>query len=142
MSCFAQDGPIDEQVKSKTAGVGVRFAIDPVGGATGTQAFRSLASDGRLLLYGSLTNEPIEVDPRLMIAGKRVIEGFWLGHWMRGRSVPASLMMFGAIGKLMRAGVLATEPGEKFSLESIGAAVKAAETPGRKGKALLWIGSR
>ena len=137
----SEDGPIHEQVRAKTNGAGVRFAIDPVGGETGTRVFQSLANDGKLLLYGSLSNEPIAVDPRLMIAGKRVVEGFWLGYWMRGRSIPASLMLFNEIGKLMREGILATEPGERFPLESIVAAVKAAETPGRKGKAMLLIGS-
>lgn len=137
----SEDGPIDEQILAQTNQRGVRYAIDPVAGETGTRVFRSLACDGKLLVYGSLTHEPIAIDPRMMIAGKRVVEGFWLGHWMRGRSIPESLLLFHQIGKLMREGVLATEPGKGFGLESIVDAVKEAERPGRRGKALLRIGS-
>ena len=53
-----EDGPIHEQVRGLTGGLGVRFAIDPVGGAIGTELFRSLGDDGRLLVYGSLSEQP------------------------------------------------------------------------------------
>jgi NADPH:quinone reductase len=135
-------GPIEEQVGRLTAGAGVRFAVDPVGGATGTGLFRSLAADGRLLVYGSLANEPLQVDTRLMIAGKRVIEGFWLGHWMRDRSIPSALKLFHEIAGLIRGGVLATELGAAFPLDAIGDAVREAEVVGRRGKVLLRIGVR
>ena len=90
----SEDGPIDEQVRRIVGGDGVKHAIDPVGGETGTAVFRSLAPEGRLVLYGTLSGEPIQIDPRLMISGKRVVQGFWLGYWMRERSIPAALLLF------------------------------------------------
>jgi NADPH:quinone reductase len=134
------DGPLEEQVRRATAGAMVKFALDPVGGETGTQVFDALAADGRMVVYGTLTGEPIRVDSRKMIAGKRVLEGFWLGHWMRARSIPAALLLFRQIGQLIRAGVLATEVGASFPLESIGVAAEAAEVVGKPGKILLRIG--
>ena len=86
------DGPIDEQVRRITGEQGVRYAIDPVGGQTATEVFRSLGENGRLILYGTLSGEPISVDPRLVISGPRSVEGFWLGHWMRQRSIPSALL--------------------------------------------------
>ena len=77
-----------------------------------------------------------------MIAGKRVVEGFWLGHWMPRRSIPAALRLFRDIAALIRAGVLATEPGALFPLDAIGDAVREAERVGRRGKVLLKIGER
>jgi NADPH:quinone reductase-like Zn-dependent oxidoreductase len=68
-----------------------------------------------------------------------VVEGFWLGHWMRQRSIPAALKLFHEIAVLIRAGVLATEIGESFALGSVAAAVRAAEVAGRHGKVLLKI---
>jgi NADPH:quinone reductase-like Zn-dependent oxidoreductase len=133
------DGPIDEQVRRAVGRAGVPCALDPVGGETGTEVFRSLAAEGRMLLYGTLSGEPIRLDPRLMISGKRVVEGFWLGHWMRQRSIPAALRLFGQIGRLIRAGVLATDVGAAFPLESLGDAVGAAEAVGRRGKVLLRL---
>jgi hypothetical protein len=36
-----------------------------------------------MLVYGSLTGEPIRVgaDPRFILAGRRILEVFWLGYW-------------------------------------------------------------
>ena len=138
----SSDGPIDEQVHRIAGPDGVKYAIDPVGGDTGTGVFRALAAEGRMLVYGTLSGEPIQIDPRLMIAGKRVVEGFWLGHWMRERSIPAALKLFHEITALMRSGVLATETGPSIAMEGIGEAVRAAEAVGRQGKVLLTIGAR
>ncbi len=138
----SEDGPIDEQVRRIVGSNGVRHAIDPVGGETGTAVFRSLADDGRLLLYGTLSGEPIQIDPRLMISGRRIVEGFWLGYWMRQRSIPGALMHFREIAKLIRQGVLNSEIGEVFPLDRIGDAAQQAETTGRHGKVLLQISPR
>ena len=131
------DGPIGEQVARVAGPAGVRFVIDPVGGETGTALFDALAADGRMLVYGTLSGEPLRIDPRKMIAGRRVVEGFWLGHWMRGRSVPRALLLFREIAGLIRSRVLATEPGPAFPPSEIAAAVRAAEVPGHIGKVLL-----
>ena len=68
------DGPIDEQVRKVVGGEGVSYAIDPVGGETGTGVFNALANGGRMLCYGTLEEAAIRVDPRKMIAGRRVVE--------------------------------------------------------------------
>ena len=78
------DGPVDEQVREIVGPQGVRFAIDPVVGEVGTQMFQALGDDGRMLVYGSLTGEPIQVglDPRYILSGRRTLEVFWLGYWL------------------------------------------------------------
>lgn len=133
------DGPVDEQVRALTGGKGVHYALDPVGGDTGTEVFNSLADDAKMLVYGTLSGEPIRIDSRRMIAGKRIVEGFWLGHWMRGRSIPASLLLFREIAAQIRTNVLSTEVGGRFSMVDIGEAVRQAEVVGKKGKILLAI---
>jgi NADPH2:quinone reductase len=135
----SSDGPIDQQVRDLTGGRGVSYALDCVGGETGSQVFKALGDDSHMLVYGLLSDEDIHFDPRAMIAGKRVIEGFWLGHWMLARSKIKALGLFREIGGLIRDGALATDPGPRFPLDSIGAAVKEAEAVGRKGKVLLTM---
>jgi NADPH:quinone reductase-like Zn-dependent oxidoreductase len=135
----SSDGPIDEQVRAITGGEGVRCAIDPVGGETGTGVFRSLAPSGRLLLYGTLSDQPIEVDPRLVISGPRSVLGFWLGHWMRERSIPSVLLLFREIANLIRQGVLRSEIGQTYPLEDLRKAVQEAGVVGRQGKVLLRL---
>ncbi|WP_406700956.1 zinc-dependent alcohol dehydrogenase family protein [Singulisphaera sp. Ch08] len=138
----SSDGPIDAQVRKIVGAEGVKYAIDPVGGETGTGVFQSLAADGRMLVYGTLSQQPLQIDPRLMIAGKRVVEGFWLGHWMRERSIPSALRLFREIANLIRAEVLATEIGKAFPIDAIIDAAREAEQVGRHGKVLLQIGNR
>jgi NADPH2:quinone reductase len=135
----SSDGHIDQQVHRITGGKGVRYAIDPVGGQTGTEVFRSLGENGRLILYGTLSAEPIAVDPRLVISGPRTVEGFWLGHWMRSRSIPSALLLFREIASLIRQEVLLSEIGRTFPLHEIQAAAREAATVGRQGKTLLTL---
>ncbi len=134
------DGPIDEQVRKVVGGEGVSYAIDPVGGETGTGVFNALANGGRMLCYGTLEEAPIRVDPRKMIAGRRVVEGFYLGHWAAERSKVKMVLLFREISRLIGAGVLATETGREYPLGAIGEAVREAEAVGRHGKVLLRIG--
>jgi NADPH:quinone reductase-like Zn-dependent oxidoreductase len=136
----SSDGPIDEQVRQITGGAGAKYAVDPVGGETGTAVFRSLAPGGRLVLYGTLSGEPLTVDPRLVISGPRTVEGFWLGHWMRERSIPSALLVFREIVALIRQGVLRSEIGEIFPLAEIKEAARQAGVVGRQGKVLLKMG--
>jgi len=136
----SDEGPIDEQVRRIAGGEAVRFAVDPVGGETGTQVFRALGGGGRLLLYGTLSGEPIQVDPRLVISGPRAVEGFWLGHWLRQRSIPAALLLFREIAALIRQGVLRSEVGKTYPLADIRSAAREAATVGRQGKVLLKLG--
>jgi NADPH:quinone reductase-like Zn-dependent oxidoreductase len=135
----SSDGPIDQQVFRITGGKGVRCAIDPVGGQTGTEVFRSLGENGRLILYGTLSAEPLQIDPRLVISGPRTVEGFWLGHWMRERSIPSALLLFREIAALIRKQVLSSDIGHTYPLHEIQAAVREAATIGRRGKVLLKL---
>jgi NADPH:quinone reductase-like Zn-dependent oxidoreductase len=135
------DEPIPERVRAITGGAGVAYAIDCVGGATGSDAVRSLADGGRLLVYGTLSGEPLTFDSRALIAGQKSVEGFWLSEWARAQRVLTMLALFREVGRLLREGVLATEVGPTFPLEQVREAVKEAAAPGRKGKVLLRIGT-
>jgi NADPH:quinone reductase len=144
------DGPIDQQVRDIVGPQGVRYAIDPVTGQTGTEIFRSLSEDGRMLVYGSLTGEPIRVgeDPRFTLSGRRTLEVYWLGYWLPRlddsgfypSATPAAAQLMEEIAGLIRQGVLETSPGAKYSLRDIHAAVAEAESVGRGGKVLLAPG--
>ena len=135
----SSEGPIDEQVRRITGGDGVRFALDPIGGEAGTGVFRSLASGGRLVVYGTLSGEPIELDPRHLISGRKVVEGFWLGHWMRDRTMPSALLLFREIAALIRQGVLSSQIGSSFDVDEIHEATRQAESIARVGKVLLRL---
>ncbi|WP_236023039.1 zinc-binding dehydrogenase [Dictyobacter formicarum] len=133
------EGPIDEQVRKIVGPQGVKYAIDPVGGETGTQIYQALGVEGRMLVYGSLTGEPIHVgaDPRFILAGRRILEVFWLGYWFPRLDGATRRQLAQERVSLQRAGILATSAAQRFPLDKISAAVIQAEATGRQGKVLL-----
>lgn len=130
-----------ERVLSVSGSSGVKFAIDPVGGKTASAMVSCLGPNGRLLLYGTLSSQPLAFSPReLMTVGARV-EGFWLSNFMNSLGLLGKLGLIRTISSLIREGVLTSDVGETFPLEQIADAVRAAEAPGKPGKVLLRIGS-
>lgn len=141
--CLSEaDGPIEQQVMDATGGKGVRYAIDPVGGATGTAVVRCLTASGHALLYGLLSGEPIEVDPRLMITGSKKVEGFWLAEWLPRQGIPKSLRTFRTVKRLMREGVIQIDVAGVYPIEKIADATRHVQSAARGGKVILRIAQR
>lgn len=126
------------QVQEKTKG-GVRFAIDPVGGPTGSAMVECLTGGGRMLVYGTLSPEPLTFSSRTLMTIGASVEGFWLSRYMSQCGLLAKLGLMRTLGGLIRDGVLAAEVGASFPLEKVTEAVRAAEEPGKAGKVLLRI---
>jgi NADPH:quinone reductase-like Zn-dependent oxidoreductase len=135
------DGPLPEQVRAIVP-EGVRYAIDPVGGKTGSEVIASLGYGGRCLLYGSLTDEPLSLHPRLAIGNDLRIEGFWLGAWAKKQRILTMLKLFKQVRAMMKEGVLQSAFAATYPLEEVRKAVEHAATPGKGGKVLLKIGTR
>jgi NADPH:quinone reductase-like Zn-dependent oxidoreductase len=133
------DESIEERVRALTGGAGVPFALDAVGGATGSAVVRALAPGGRLLAYGVLSGEPLALDPRTLIAGQKHVEGFWLADWALAQGIGTMLGLFRRLARLTADGVLTSEVGASFPLDQVREAVRQAETPGRRGKVLLTM---
>ena len=138
------DGPIDEQVRRIVGPEGVKYAIDPVVGETGTQMFKALHEEGRMLVYGSLTGEPIRMgeDPRYILSGRRVLEVYWLGYWLPRLEEAARHQLAEDIATLVRDGILETRPGDTYSLGEIVPAITQAELTAREGKVILVPGKK
>jgi NADPH:quinone reductase-like Zn-dependent oxidoreductase len=133
------DESLADRVAALTQGAGVPFALDAVGGATGSEVVRSLGSGGRLLVYGTLSGAPLTFDPRLLMVGQKRVEGFWLSEWLRGQRPLRLLGLFREVRRLAREGVLQSAVGATFPLEQVREAVRQAATPGRHGKVVLRI---
>jgi NADPH:quinone reductase-like Zn-dependent oxidoreductase len=131
---------LKEEVRRITSGSFVKYAIDAVGGSTGSATALCLGPGGRMLAYGALADEPLSISPRTLITFGVVIEGFWLARWMTEAGVLNKLRIMRRITQLMREGVLVSNIAATFPLDQIANAVRTVETPGRQGKVLLHIG--
>lgn len=130
---------IADKVQSIVGDGGVKYALDPVAGATGSALAGCLGDRGRLLVYGTLTNEPLSFSARDLMRCRASVEGFWLGHYMLGLDVVSKIAMMRKVGKLIRKGILASQVGNTYSLDQIADAVDDSEKTGRGGKTLLKI---
>ena len=128
------------KVSDATGGEPVRYAIDPVAGATGGAAVRCLGEGGRLISFGTLSGDPLAMPARHVLFHGITVEGFWLGKWMAAASLPTKLGVMRSVGKLLSSGVIANDVGESYPLDRIAEAVAAAEEPARGGKVWLKIG--
>ena len=121
---------------------GVRYAIDAVGGSIGSAVVRCLGSDGHLLVYGTLSSQPLSFSPRsLMTVGSR-IEGFWLGNFMSKMGLMFKLRLIRKLSSLIQSGVLGSTVDHVLPLSEIEKAVRLAEESapdGQSGKILLQL---
>lgn len=133
--CTADESIVD-RAQTLTHGE-LHYALDAVGGQTAVEVVKSLGHGGRMLVYGTLSGEPMPLDPRTLMVGSIGIEGFWLSNWVARQNKLTMLRLFQRIKALLAAGVLTTEVGKVFSLADIQSAVSHALTAGRRGKTLL-----
>lgn len=114
-----------EQVRRISDG-GVPCAIDPVSGLVGSTLVRCLQTHGRLLTYGTLTDEPLSIAPRHLIGPQASVEGFWLGRWMDEQSLITKIRLLREVGSLIGAGVLTTDIAARIPLAELPAALEKA----------------
>ncbi len=135
-----ENQPADElrqQVESIVGTTGVGYAIDPIGGATASAVVGCLGQGGRMLLYGTLSGQPMQFIPRQIMQADASIAGFWLGNFMAKQSLMFKLRLVRRITALIQSGVLETTIGGQFPLADVRQAVTAAEDQEIHGKILL-----
>jgi NADPH:quinone reductase-like Zn-dependent oxidoreductase len=126
-------------VSEITGGAMVPYALDCIGGPGVVNLVNSLAPQGRLLIYGTLSGEPIPLDPRCLISGQKTIEGFWLSEWVQQQGIFRMLGLFRQIIAQLRAGVLTTPVAATYSMNQISQAIEHVERSARGGKILLKL---
>ena len=130
---------IQESVMKITNGKGVSYAVDAVGGEVGSQMILSLARNGKMLVYGRMSGEPLKFEPGDIMKGQKTIQGFWLSEWAKDQGVLTMLGLFGKLGSLIREGVLDTPAGSVFELDNFKNALIEAESESKGGKIYLRI---
>jgi NADPH:quinone reductase len=130
------------EVARLTGGQGVRSALDCVGGPLTGQVLRCLGLNGRLVVYGTLADTPIEIPARDLMMPLAQISGFYLGNWMAQQSPIKLLGLLRAVKRLTAEGMFQADVSETYPLQQVSTAVAASLKPGRTGKVMLRIGSR
>ncbi|MBF7731527.1 zinc-dependent alcohol dehydrogenase family protein [Pseudomonas sp. N040] len=122
-----------------TGGRGVQHALDCVGGTLASELVQCLGLTGQLLVYGTLSNTPMQIPGRDLMMPLTQVSGFFLSNWLARQSPLKLLGILRAVKKLTRQGVFHAEVSEVFPLAQVVDAVIAAGQPGRTGKILLRL---
>lgn len=130
------------EVFRQTKGQGVTHALDCVGGALAGDVMRCLGMSGRLVIYGTLSNAPMQIPGRDLMMPVAQVSGFLLPNWLAQQSVLKLLGIIRAVKRLTREGLFQADVTEVFPLSQVVAAVTASKMAGRTGKILLQIGQR
>ncbi len=128
---------INDSVLKITKGNGVLYAVDAVGGTVGSKMISCLSRNGKMLVYGRMSGDPLSFEPGEIMKGQKSVQGFWLSEWAKNQGVFTMLSLFGKLGRLIREGVLDTPSGPVFEIEDFKTAINAACLDAKEGKIYL-----
>ena len=134
----SQQNPVEEVFRI-TRGKGVGHAIDCVGGELTAEVVRCLDLGGKLVLYGTLGNSPLQLPVRDLMMPVAQISGFILPNWMLQQSPLTLLRVLHTVKRLTLKGVFTSRVSATFPLSEVADALAAATRPGRTGKVMLRI---
>lgn len=126
-----------EEAARLTRSQGMAFALDCVGGALGSVVIRCLGIGGKLVVYGTLSGEPLSFLARDLMTPIASIQGFFLPQWLGAQSLLKKIMLLKKVENLVRTGVLHSDVGRVFALDEFQKAIAFSKLGG--GKALLRI---
>lgn len=127
----------EEEAMALTGGAGFARIVDSVTGPFSLVMQRLLAKGGELIVFGGLSAGAMKLNPGLMISNELVVRGFWMTSWMTRASAADRAKAMGTVFELAMKDELPLPVGAVFGLEQASDALRAAETPGRKGKMLF-----
>jgi len=131
------------KVNEITQGEGVKYAIDPVGGAIGSLIVKTLSKKGQYLAFGRLASEPLELDMGFLVNKGVSVTGFWLIEWIarpEGKE-ERTKAGYGEIIRLLESKqvTLASEP---FPAKDFKDALEHCKKPGKSEKTLLLFNQK
>jgi NADPH2:quinone reductase len=116
---------------------GAVSAIDSVGGEMGAELVDLLGVNGELIVFGTATGTPLQLNSGALIMKQITVKGFW-GSMVSNDMDPAQRnRLITELLTLAVKGELQPEDGGSFDLDDVTAAMTAALTPGRAGKVML-----
>ncbi|HWB08933.1 MAG TPA: zinc-binding dehydrogenase [Pirellulales bacterium] len=105
----------DDRLRELCHATGATIGFDAVAGETSGRILRAQPERSRLLVYGALSQEPVQIDPFSLIFERKHVEGFLLTLWLRRKNLLSQLRTAGRVQRLLDTD-LTTEIRAKFPL--------------------------
>lgn len=82
----SNEADFDDQLKKFCHDCSASLAFDAVAGDLTNRLLQALPKQGRVIIYGGLSQQPCQLDPRIFIYDDKHLEGFWLSTWLKKRN--------------------------------------------------------
>lgn len=125
------------QVRAAAGGEAIVAAFDPIAGAFSQELLGLLGERGELVLYGSLSGQPVEVTAMALAGRDLAVRGFWLAPWMAQTDAAEQTRVVDEIQSLLLRKELTIPIAGVYRLDSLQDALREAQRVGRRGKILL-----
>jgi NADPH:quinone reductase-like Zn-dependent oxidoreductase len=125
------------EVRDAAAAEPIVAAFDPIAGPFSQELLTLLDAGGELVLYGSLSGQPVEVSAMVLAARDLAVRGFWLAPWMAQTAAAEQIRVLNDIQQRLIDKDLTIPIAGVYRLDSLQDALREARRAGRRGKVLL-----
>jgi len=112
------------------------IAFDAVGGELTRRLALAMPPESRIVVFGALADEPLQIDSKDFFFRDKKLEGFWLSRWIKTQGFLQRLLLAYKIQKLLP-NELQTRIQARFPLQDILSALDLYGKQGAVGKVLL-----
>ena len=132
----SNEANFDDQLKKLCLECSASLAFDAVAGDLTSRLLQALPKQGRVIIYGGLSQQLCQLDPRIFIYDDKHLEGFWLSTWLKKRNSLLQIRTALQIQKFL-ANDLKTEVRARLPLENAAEALHQYASNMTGGKILL-----
>ncbi len=112
------------------------IAFDAVGGDLTGTLLTGMPNGSRVVVYGALAGDLVQVNPAELIFRQQRVEGFWLSEWFRAKSLPRLLQIGSRVQSMLHADFRSTVQAT-YPLSRVNAALAHYQRQMSAGKVLL-----
>jgi NADPH:quinone reductase-like Zn-dependent oxidoreductase len=77
----------EEHLRQLSHQLHVSLALEAVSGEIAGYILRALPKGAKMIVYGAISEQACQIDPRSLVFDGKHLEGFWLAEWARGQSM-------------------------------------------------------
>lgn len=128
---------LSEHVAEIVGDAPLKLALDAVGGRSAGRLANTLSPAGTLVVYGTMSGEPMQIDAGRVVFNDLRVRGFWLTKFLSKATGSTIDALYGNLFELARDGVFKPWISRRFPASEIKAALAHAESTMGQGKTLV-----
>lgn len=131
-----EEAGFDSSLRKLAKKLNAKMVFEAVSGETLQRVTQAMPLESRIIVYGALSQQPVNVHPADLIFQNKKIEGFWLSSFMTEKST-FSLLSTGRRAQKLLASELKTHIQERFSIQDGIKAIESYQNNMSSGKVLI-----